>query len=876
MNQKDHTALAALARSYVPEWRFDPQRPDSGTAVALLIEGMLSESEKRLGRALERYHIQYLNLFDRFRDEPAESSKCYVRFTQSTGMEEPVHVPKGTRLFADDENSGRRLIYETSYAITATQADLMSVCVTGGDDRIVRLLDKGAPGIRDGSFTAFDLTAANEAEHRVLLGFDDAFDALDGLELRLLVDTAAPENREKAVAALCGGEMRFSMLEPEGERPFQRVEPEDGAIRLSLPGYRPQKVEMEGRERYVLCIQALRLADVELSGLELAFDNDRLAPDEVRCGGVSRIPGRFLPFGAPMEIYAECGIECREVFARRGARVHMRFSLDYQVVEQKLPEAAGDIDYKVLMKGPREAPKPEPMQVRADYVLAEYRSRRGWRRLLEDEHTALLFNGSTQGAVELTFVLPRDMVDEDGEPRLRLRLLRADNLYTVPCVQNCPVITGLSFAYQYERGTLLPDSAETRNNFETAQVAAALRARRSVPLFYNREQGIRAMYLGFDTSPAGMPLSLYFEVENDEDAALDYTVEYCSPEGFSRLQAVDNTGGLLYAGTLLLPVPGDCVQKRLFDRECYWLRMTLRREPPGALPVVRRVMTNMARVENCRSSTETFFLTDPDAPLKLAMAEQNLVSMEVFVNEDDGNPEGAENWVRWGRRMGFDEQGRCCDIDLAAGTVEFSKNAFAAYPLKEGPAVRVDYQSYQGSAANVGPDTITTLEESVRYIASATNPMAAYGGYDGYGEAACAGAVKNLLRTRGRAVTEEDFFNMITGVSYGVRRIKVLSGVTPAGAQDENVISVALLIEEYEKGGHIFSAVRDTIRQKLLSSSGILPLGKTLVLCQPRFVRYFVRAWLDCGMDEDPYELQQQALGDIRAFLDPQIGRAHV
>ncbi|WP_288284051.1 hypothetical protein, partial [uncultured Anaerotruncus sp.] len=162
--------------------------------------------------------------------------------------------------------------------------------------------------------------------------------------------------------------------------------------------------------------------------------------------------------------------------------------------------------------------------------------------------------------------------------------------------------------------------------------------------------------------------------------------------------------------------------------------------------------------------------------------------------------------------------------------------------------------------------------DAVRYISPATTPMAAYGGCDGHTEEAYAASVRNLLRTRGRAVTEQDFFDLISSVSYGVRRIRVLPGVTPLGQRDERAITVALLIEEYEKGGHIFSAVRDTIREKLLASSGILPQGRTLMLCQPRFVRFSVRVWLECGPDGDPYELQQQTLADIRAFLDPLTG----
>ena len=869
-----HAALASLARAYVPEWNFSQENPEPGSALAMLIDDMLGESEKRLSQAIHKYKIQYLNLFDRLKEEPVESAKSYVRFTQVSRMEQPVHVPKGTRLIAEDPQSYHRLIFETTYAITTTSANLISVCATDkNSDRIVRLLDQSSDSEEARGFTAFGLEDDNEAEHRLLLGFDGAFDAMDGLSIGLRVEVPDAEQREQAISALLSEQVRFSMLEPDGERDFEKVERRGDLIWLTMPRYIPIKIDFKGKPRYVLSVRALSLCDITLSSIELVFSQEGLPADSVLCSDVAQNVGRFMPFGSPMEIFSDCTIECRPVFARAGAEVEMSFDLDFAVLEQKLPEVQNNPDYKIIMKRPVESPHVEPAEVKADYVLIEYLTENGWRLLLDDEHTAMLFNGSATGRVVIRFTLPRDIAPDDGQGHLRLRLYKAEHLYTIPCVQYCPIISNLSFSFQYGNGCLLPDAAFTRNNFEEVEVTEHIRANRSFPLFYNRENHYPSMYLGFDENPQGMPLSLYFEVENDEDSPLQYTVEYLSPRGFEQMQVVDNTGGLLYSGTLLLPVPSDCRKLKLFDRECYWLRLVSRGPLPQTLPMIRKVLTNMVRVENKRSNTEYFYLTNPDAPLHITLAEQNLVSVAVYVNEEDNDDSREENWVRWNKRTGWDQRGRYCDIDLAAGTVSFTKNAFAPYPLKEGgPAVRVDYQSYQGSAANVEANTITTLAESIRGIASVTNPMPAFGGYDGYNEETAAAVISNMLRTRGRAVTERDYLDMILQVSYGVRRIRCLSGVNRLGELDDDAITVALLIDQYDKGSHIFSAVRETIRARLEQTGCILPLGKKLILTQPSFVRYSVRAWISCGPGQDMYELQLQTLEDIRAFIDPLTG----
>ena len=83
---------------------------------------------------------------------------------------------------------------------------------------------------------------------------------------------------------------------------------------------------------------------------------------------------------------------------------------------------------------------------------------------------------------------------------------------------------------------------------------------------------------------------------------------------------------------------------------------------------------------------------------------------------------------------------------------------------------------------------------------------------------------------------------------------------------------MALLIDEYEKGSHIFSAVKDTVRDALTGAGGLVPLGKTLVLCQPHFLRFSVRIWLRCRSMEDVYETQRRTEEAIRRFLDPLHG----
>ena len=878
-NQALRQRLQALARAYVPEWRFDPEHPDAGSAAALLLEDMLADSEKRFGDVLRMHKIHYLNLFDRLRQDPVLSARSYVRFDPVSGAEQAVYVPKGTVLLAESPQGGPSLVFETTHGITASPAQLTTIVAAQREtDRIVTVLD--GENAQRCVFTAFDPDPPSEAHHILTVEFDRGLAGLAAGEIGLKIATPDPEDAPAAAQKLAEGPVTFTLPGPAGQPevvlPAPRVEGDTLWFALS-EGW-PPVTGPEEPPRYRLCARAEQAMELSISGAALVFSGTDLVPDEVRCADITQSPGRFYPFGSPLELYAECGIECPAALERPGADVTMAFTLDFETVEQALPEVEVEVDYKVIMKKVTQAPRPEMRDVQPDYVLLEYLSTRGWKRLVPDEHAALLFNGSAQGLVQVQFRCPADLLPADqltGDYRLRLRLLRADGLYRLPCRQHVPVITGLHFSYRYQDRPLLPCGAWVRNNFVEQNLADLWRQGRSTPLFLNRERRGACLYLGFDACPQGSPLSLYFEVENNDDLPLDYGVEYLSPTGFVPVQAQDGTEGLLYSGALLALVPSDAARQILYGRDRYWLRLVCGGDPaarPG-LPVIHGITVNMAQVENRATRTETFYIDDPEAAVRFQLGEKHILSAKVYVNEARQDDPRRDHWVLWQKRSYAAQRGRFYELDAAAGAVLFDRHTFSVYTPPEGaPAVRVDYQSYQGSQGNVPAEAIHTMAQPIRYISRVSNPMAAYGGTDDGDEAVAARTVSNLLRTRGRAVSEADYFHIIAQLGCGVRQIKCCSGIDRQGQPAADTITVALLIEEYEKGSHIFSTVKDTVRRALTEAGVMVPLGKTLVLCQPRFVRFSVRIWLRCAEMESVYEVQRRTEEAIRRFLDPLQG----
>ena len=71
--------IERLAKSYVPEWHFDRQDPDIGSAIARLFAVQMKENIDLENRMLERYHAEFINMLD-LSLKPAKPAGSMVKF----------------------------------------------------------------------------------------------------------------------------------------------------------------------------------------------------------------------------------------------------------------------------------------------------------------------------------------------------------------------------------------------------------------------------------------------------------------------------------------------------------------------------------------------------------------------------------------------------------------------------------------------------------------------------------------------------------------------------------------------------------------------------------------------------------------------------
>ena len=873
--------LEKLAASYTPEWKFDPENPDAGSALAMLIADMFADSKERLSKALHKHKIQYLNRFDKLVCEPVSVAKGYVQFTPVAGNEDVMAVPAGTQLMA--EQGDQEILFETVHDICLADAGLTCVIVTDRQEDSVAVLAESLDGERleTVQIQAFSTEGKNESSHKVILGLPAMFDGDTGIDLSLYVSAENAEKKEEALKLLSSGAVQYSIARAAGEEgdqikeiPIDRVTRQEDHIRLEKENYEIGKALYHGKEGYYLILTAKEgLPQITVNGISFDVSAQNVRPDHIRVEGVDVSAERVALFGKPLALMNACEIDSRQVLSKKGAVVTMNFSLDYEIYEDSLENSEVAVEYKAIMKKQPEQAASKPASVVADRISWEYRSVTGWKKLFTGSEYEQMMNGGKNGEMSLTFVCPMDMAEaEEDESRIRIRLLHAENIYKMPAVYQCPVINNLQFSYTYQEKAALPVSAESINNSISRNLLSRLESGLETDLFSSDLEANRSMYFIFDNSISGLPFSLYFDMENLQARPLDFTVEYGTADGFKPIRIMDGTDGLLHSGVIRFLIGSDMAQKTMFGREGYVLRMTgyEKQYPAYRLPVIKGIYPNMAKVENRSSLTEYFYVDDPMEELTVKLGAENLTQLSVSVLEKTGE---ESQWVEWKRASRSYEPGRVYQENLAEGTIQFSAFAFSDIRLDEEEApVRVTYRTYTGDAANVEKGTILTVMDSNRYVSEISNPFAAFGGCDAYTEKSTQGYIEGILKSRNRIVTEDDLLHLLRQTSYSVLETSCIPDRNEVGEPQPGIMTVAVLTADTDNSGNVFYEIRKEMQKKLEETGNFCVMGREIHLVQPRFLPCSVSVWLEKDNMENAYELTRRAEELITDFLNPYHG----
>lgn len=341
---------------------------------------------------------------------------------------------------------------------------------------------------------------------------------------------------------------------------------------------------------------------------------------------------------------------------------------------------------------------------------------------------------------------------------------------------------------------------------------------------------------------------------------------------WAELEVNDETDIFLQAGELAFTIPADWESGKVNDIKATWLRFRITSASAGASfasighfnidEIYGRVsVSNVAQIDEevLDSSTglsdQRFYLS-------------NVPVLDIKIIVDEGR--GFEEWTEVEDFTLSSPMDKHYLLNQGTGEVVFGDGIRGKIPAAGKDNVKaVPYRYGGGSKGNVGAYTIDQLRSSHVYIDSCLNKEAAKGGGD---EETIEQAIKRgpteQLKTRNRAVTNEDFETLTLESSTGIARAKTLPLFDPARPTEE-APGVVSIVAMPKGGGTLSTALRDAIREYLDTRRLVTA---QLYVIDPEYIDVDVEATVVKTGEASTSLLEDKVIEVIEEFLDPEYG----
>jgi predicted phage baseplate assembly protein len=271
----------------------------------------------------------------------------------------------------------------------------------------------------------------------------------------------------------------------------------------------------------------------------------------------------------------------------------------------------------------------------------------------------------------------------------------------------------------------------------------------------------------------------------------------------------DDTGGLNKAGDVVIHIPAQHQTSIIARQRAGWIRCRLIEAEPGqptytASPRILAASAftiggtvPMMHAEVVRH--EVIGRSDGTPGQRFALQRRPVVPSEEPTAVEVADGDGVETWSPVPHFADAVADDRCFRIDAFAGEVQFGPAVrtadgglrhYGAVPPSGASIVLTSYRTGGGRRGNVARGQVRVLKTSVPYVARVENRAPAIGGADAetLAEAKVRGPM--LLRSRGRAVTAEDFEELAREVAPDAARVHCVTADDPADAGGVRVLVV--------------------------------------------------------------------------------------
>lgn len=899
------------AASYTPEWRFDVENPDIGTALALVYADLFSDALKHMNRVALKNEIAFFNCLGASL-LPALPARGYVRFSLSSGEWGGVEVPMGTVVSADSGEEENGIIqYETVDDMYVTPARLEAVYQTCDNlDYVGCAWD----GTREaGEIPVFSRQPGNLQQHLLYLSHETVLDIRHNGEICL--EFLGDQGRE------CGDEILEALARPDqavfeygtrdGFLPFDRCFVRDQTVICQKGEGQPafETAEIGGLTSFWIRLRALNiklLKQMPVSRIYLKSRGSGIEPDTVYGNGAECSLARYFPFGESLSPYSEVYFGSDEVLGKRGARIELSFGIDFIKIPLEMKRDMVEWDW--VMR--RSDFKPDlEYDITIDAVIWEYFNGSGWARLFSDNTGGDVFsvkNGTMGQYRTLSFLCPTDMspilVNARESCYIRARILKVNNLYKTLGNYIVPLLSGTRLSYRYDGRFTAPREIVMVNNLEELVLRGGDVFRSTFYPFRQTGWDRPALYLGFGAPVSGGPVKLFMQVKNPADRKDGLLAwEYRTGGKWKPLNPADETEAFSKTGIVTMAGAWDMERARLFGRELFWIRICdvngcYEAEGEGNSPILSGIFENTTKVVNVdRRETEYFTMTAYQENTRFNLSGANIWEVEVRVDESSSLSEReleqlrrmdrvrivrddtgmvANAWVRWDAVEDF--------IDSSAADRHYTYNPTEGYilfgsgrrgripPVSGEPNIQARYVSGGGSRGNVAAGRINKLNRAIGFISEVANPEELTGGSDKETLREALNRSAAAVRTQKKAVTLRDYEELAMLASREIQQVKCFSGLDGRGEPMAGAVTLVILPQNDREGQTRFPRIKhDVFRYMRDKISGSLLAERKFLISEPVYVRMQVRVEAAVRDFNQIFRARRGILQALERFFQP-------
>jgi predicted phage baseplate assembly protein len=355
----------------------------------------------------------------------------------------------------------------------------------------------------------------------------------------------------------------------------------------------------------------------------------------------------------------------------------------------------------------------------------------------------------------------------------------------------------------------------------------------------------------------------------------------------------DTTGGLNRDGDVVVHLPAGHVASVIEKVRAGWVRARVTEPEEGqpfysASPNVRGV--EAATVGGTAAAVHADVIVDEIVGVAEGVAGGRFLlkrrpvvpgdrPMTLGVSDEET---GWQEWVQVPDFAGSGPEDRHFVLDAVAGEISFGPavrepdgtvRQYGAIPPKSA-RVRADaYLTGGGRAGNLAPRAVSVLKSSIPYVSRVENRRTMAGGVDGeeIENAKLRGPIS--LRTRGRAVTTEDFEHLALEAAPELARVRAVAAGDGADAGSVRVLAVPAAQDDAGRLRFEQLLPSDETLARVAARLDECRVVGTRVLVEPPAYRGItIVARLRARPRVNPTRLQDEAMRAIYGYFNPITG----